>query len=34
MSNLGIKAGPEVGKAIQKAETQNFVTLLKWTYLF
>lgn len=29
MSNLGIKAGPEVGKAIQKAETQNFVTLLK-----
>lgn len=29
MSNLGIKAGPEVGKAIQKAETENFVTLLK-----
>lgn len=29
MSDLGIKAGPEVGKAIQKVETENFVHLLK-----
>ena len=29
MDEMGIKPGPEVGKAVQKLETDNFKTLLK-----
>ena len=34
MDKMGLKPGPELGKAIQDIETDNFKKLLKWLYLF
>ena len=31
MDSMGLKAGPELGKAIQKVETDNFKKLIKST---
>ena len=34
MDKMGLKPGPELGKAIQNIETDNFKKLLSWLYLF